>query len=71
MRRKPLKPFLAVLLLGLIASPLSADNTRLLRFPDIHGEQVAFVYAGDIYLAGSSGGVAQRLTSGNGMELFL
>ena len=40
MRHMPLKPFLAVLLLGLISSPLFADNTRLLRFPDIHGDTV-------------------------------
>lgn len=70
MCRKPLKPLLAVILLGLIASPLFADNTRLLRFPDIHREQIVFVYAGDIYLADSNGGVARRLTSGEGLELF-
>ena len=70
MRHKLVKLFLAVLLLGLIANPLSADNTRLLRFPDIHGEQVAFVYAGNIYLANSNGGIARQLTSGKGMELF-
>jgi tricorn protease len=67
---KLLRPFLVVLLLGLISSPLFADTTRLLRFPDIHADQVAFVYAGDIYLASSSGGTARRLTSGEGMELF-
>ena len=46
------------------------DETRLLRFPDIHENRVTFVYAGDIYIADVSGGVAQRLTSGEGQELF-
>ena len=44
--------------------------TRLLRQPDIHGDTVAFVYAGDIWLASIRGGDARRLTSGEGMEYF-
>ena len=53
-----------------IASVVLADDTRLLRFPDIHGDKVAFVYAGDIYVAPSGGGDATRLTSHDGLELF-
>ena len=49
---------------------LAADTARLLRFPDIHGDTVAFVYAGDIYTASVEGGAAQRLTSHTGMEIF-
>lgn len=44
--------------------------TRLLRQPDIHGDTVAFVYGGDIWLASARGGDARRLTSGEGMEYF-
>jgi tricorn protease len=44
--------------------------TRLLRQPDIHGDTVAFVYAGDIWLASANGGDARRLTSDEGMEYF-
>jgi tricorn protease len=44
--------------------------TRLLRQPDIHGDTVAFVYAGDIWLASANGGDARRLTSDAGMEYF-
>ncbi|HEX8618362.1 MAG TPA: PDZ domain-containing protein, partial [Thermoanaerobaculia bacterium] len=44
--------------------------TRLLRQPDIHGDTVAFVYAGDIWLASTNGGDARRLTSDEGMEYF-
>jgi tricorn protease len=45
-------------------------ETRLLRFPDIHGDDIAFVYGGDIWLASAQGGTARRLTSGEGEELF-
>jgi tricorn protease len=43
---------------------------RLLRFPDIHGDFVVFVYGGDIWRAPSAGGAAHRLTSHDGLELF-
>ncbi|MBZ5638472.1 MAG: PDZ domain-containing protein [Acidobacteriia bacterium] len=67
----------ALLLTILLAAPASAPGAetgppeaRLLRFPDIHGDFVAFVYAGDIWRAPVSGGPALRLTSGDGLELF-
>jgi tricorn protease len=46
------------------------ELTRLLRFPDIHKDKIAFVYAGDIWIVESNGGTARRLTSHKGMELF-
>ena len=58
-----------VLLLA-IAQAGFADDTRLLRFPDIHEDRVVFVYAGDLYVAPSSGGTAARLTSHEGLEQF-
>ena len=61
---------LALALTFSAAGTLAADDTRLLRFPDIHGDTVAFVYAGDIYTASTDGGAAWRLTSHEGMELF-
>ncbi len=42
---------------------LGAAEARLLRFPAIHGDQVVFGYAGDLYSVPASGGVARRLTS--------
>ena len=45
-------------------------QTKLLRFPDIHGTRVAFSYAGDLWLASTVGGVAARLTAHPGLELF-
>ncbi|HHN48141.1 MAG TPA: acetyl-CoA synthetase [Bacteroidales bacterium] len=46
------------------------DDARLLRFPDINGELIAFVYAGDIWTVNARGGEARRLTSHEGLELF-
>jgi tricorn protease len=63
---------IAVLALNLLLiSPLMAqDETRLLRFPTTHGNQVVFTYAGDLYTVGATGGVARRLTSAIGFEMF-
>ncbi len=49
---------------------ISADEARLLRFPDLSSDYVAFVYAGDVYTVSRSGGTALRLTSHEGLELF-
>ena len=60
---------LALAILGVPG--LRADEARLLRFPALHGEQVVFGYAGDLYTVGSRGGVARRLTSDPaGYEMF-
>ncbi|HEX3144202.1 MAG TPA: hypothetical protein VHQ64_09535, partial [Pyrinomonadaceae bacterium] len=54
----------------LIASTAALGQTKLLRFPDIHGDRVAFTYGGDIWTAATSGGSAIRLTAHPGMEVF-
>jgi tricorn protease len=46
------------------------DLTRLLRFPDISKDKIAFVYAGDIWIVDANGGTARQLTSHEGIELF-
>ena len=43
---------------------------RLMRFPDIHGDKIAFYYGGDLWLVSRDGGVARRLTTHAGRELF-
>ncbi|HVG07214.1 MAG TPA: S41 family peptidase [Thermoanaerobaculia bacterium] len=55
--------------LGLGAGTASAQ-TKLLRFPDIHGDKVVFTYAGDLWTAAASGGAATRLTAHPGLEQF-
>jgi tricorn protease len=57
-------------LLSSISSAQTSDNTRLLRYPDIHGDQIAFTYAGDLWLVARSGGQARRLTAHPGTESF-
>jgi tricorn protease len=54
---------------GQAAAPWG-EETRLLRFPHIHGDRVVFTYAGDLYTAPVTGGDATRLTSHAGMEIF-
>jgi tricorn protease len=41
-----------------------------MRFPDIRGDKIAFVYGGDIWLGSASGGAAHRVTTHPGRELF-
>ncbi|MCF8233894.1 MAG: PDZ domain-containing protein [Bacteroidales bacterium] len=46
------------------------EEGRLMRFPAIHGEQVVFSYAGDLYTVEKNGGVARKLTNDEGYEMF-
>ena len=48
----------------------ATNDARLMRFPDINTNLIAFVYAGDIWSVPANGGEARRLTSHEGMELF-
>ncbi|MDG5800063.1 S41 family peptidase [Marinilabiliaceae bacterium ANBcel2] len=47
-----------------------ADEARLMRFPAINQDQIVFTYAGDLYTVSHEGGVARKLTSHNGLEIF-
>src|SRR3954468_15168712 len=58
-----------LLLLPGLAAAQSNEGTRLLRYPDICGDTIAFVYGGDILLIDAGGGIARGLTSGEGDEL--
>ena len=64
----------AVAAIGLTALLCTAaaapSQTRLLRYPDIHGDRVVFPYGGDLWTADVSGGDASRLTATPGIELF-
>ncbi len=61
---------LALVLASAVLATFGSAQTKLLRFPDIHADRVAFCYAGDIWLAPSGGGTATRLTAHPGLELF-
>jgi tricorn protease len=45
-------------------------DARMMRHPDVSATQIAFVYAGDIWLAPKAGGQATRLSSPRGEEAF-
>ena len=48
----------------------SPNTTRLLRFPTTNDKDIVFCYAGELYTVGKDGGVARRLTSGQGYTSF-
>ena len=65
------RPILIGLFLALFLAPLSlTQETRLLRFPATDGDRIVFTYAGDLYQVSSAGGVARKLTSDAGFEMF-
>ena len=47
-----------------------AAHNFLMRFPDVHGNNVVFVAGEDIWIAPVQGGVATRLTIHDGEELY-
>lgn len=59
-----------LLLLSTAAVAEATAQTKLLRYPDIHGDKVVFVYAGDLWTANVGGGAATRITTHPGLELF-
>ena len=59
-----------IVLICIAAAAQESQEGRLMRFPDVYKDRVAFVYGGDIWLASTSGGVARRITEGPGRELF-
>ena len=62
---------IATILMICVAGFINAqDESRLLRFPAVHGENVVFTYAGNLYLVPVKGGVARKLTSHEGYEMF-
>jgi tricorn protease len=71
MKRVATLAALVVLVAATLAVPRAqAPEARLLRFPAVHGTQIVFTYAGDLYTVAATGGVARRLTSDVGFEMF-
>ncbi|MCJ7813137.1 hypothetical protein MUP95_07465 [bacterium] len=51
-------------------SSLFALEGRLMRYPDIHENQIVFTYEDDLWLVSSYGGAAIRITSHPGIEQY-
>jgi tricorn protease len=57
--------------LALVPAVLPAQiDARMLRQPAVSATQIAFVYAGDVWVAPKAGGLAARLSSPRGEESF-
>ncbi len=54
----------------MLAGDVHGEDARLLRFPTIHKETIVFGYAGNLHAVAEAGGVARRLTSHDGYEMF-
>jgi tricorn protease len=55
----------------ILAAPAGAQvDARMFRYPDVSETHVTFVYAGDIWVVEKDGGVARRLSSPPGEEMF-
>ena len=69
---KTLQSYFLILAFCMIAGiAFAADQeSRLMRFPAIYGNQIIFSYAGDLYTVSSDGGTARKLTSDIGYEMF-
>lgn len=52
------------------AQSTALPDALMLRFPDVSENEIAFVYAEDIWVAPKSGGLARRISSHPGMEAF-
>lgn len=68
--KKLVLAFLGGVMLLAAATPAPAEEARLLRYPDIHNDKIVFTFGGDLWLVASEGGVARRLTTHPGMEVF-
>ncbi|HET6371893.1 MAG TPA: hypothetical protein VFG76_01205, partial [Candidatus Polarisedimenticolia bacterium] len=56
--------------LAFITPAAALEECRLLRQPDIQGDRIVFVYAGDLWTVPRAGGLAGRLTTHEGIERF-
>ncbi|MGA7784844.1 MAG: hypothetical protein WB997_09400, partial [Candidatus Acidiferrales bacterium] len=59
-----------IFLAAAIAAPAQAQDTRLLRYPDVSKDHIVFTYAGDLWIVARAGGMAHRLTAHPGEEVF-
>lgn len=70
MRKNIIKLLSTTFLMFFVLNLFAIEDARLMRFPDINGDQIVFVYAGNIWTVDASGGEARQLTAHKGIELF-
>ncbi len=64
------KIFASLLLIALAFGAYAQKENKMMRFPTIHGKNVVFSFAGDLYRASITDGKAVKLTNSNGYEMF-
>lgn len=63
--------WLVALVPFILTAPLPAQiDGRMLRWPDVSATEIAFVYAGDVWLVPKTGGLARRLSTPAGEEML-
>src|SRR5271166_2234092 len=59
-----------LLTLTAVSVAQGVSEGRLMRFPDVTKDKIVFSYGGDLWLVPREGGMARRVTSHPGQELF-
>ncbi|MCX7987058.1 MAG: PDZ domain-containing protein [Bacteroidales bacterium] len=65
-----IKKLLIVWLTTALTFQTFSEESRLLRFPAIWDNKIAFSYGGDLYVTTLEGGIARKITSHKGYEMF-
>jgi tricorn protease len=68
-----LSTLLSVTACAILLAPTLAEaqvDARMFRYPDVSATHITFVYAGDIWVVPKQGGMALRLSSPQGEEMF-
>jgi tricorn protease len=68
--KKGLMLIICVLAFPGIGEVKAQIDARMFQYPDVSSTQISFVYAGDIWLVPKEGGVANKLSSPAGEEMF-
>ena len=63
------KIFLLLIILSFTLTSFS-EEARILRYPNTSATHVTFVHAGDVFVAPIDGGLARKITSSDGLEMY-
>ncbi len=64
-----IRRLIPVIFVAFLVTAANTQETRLLRRPTVSRDQVAFEYAGDLWVVSRAGGQARRLTATPGLEI--
>ncbi len=63
--------YIKLLLISFIAFNIAfSQDTRLLRYPNSSETEITFSHSGDIYVVSINGGIARKITSSEGFEIY-